>query len=61
MAHFTAQHTFGLFKMVMAIGSSRKSFDCAVVFHEFDLVGMEIEGGMMMIGTMGVTAGILIS
>ena len=60
MAYFTAQHTLRLSKMVTAIVSSCKSFVCTMVFHAFGLVHMEIRGGMM-IGMIGVIAGILIS
>ena len=60
MAYFTARHTFRLLKMAAAIGSSCKLFFCMMVFHSFDLMGMEVGGGVM-ICTMGVIAGILIS
>ena len=60
MVYFTAQYTFCLLKLVAAISSSYKSFICMMVFHVFHLVDIEIGGGMI-ISTMGVIAGILIS
>ena len=42
MAYFTALQTFGLSKMVAAIGSSCKLSFCTMVFHVVDLMGMEI-------------------
>ena len=60
MAYFTALVIFNPLKMIAAIGSYCKLFACMRVFRAFDLVVMEIRGWML-IGWIGVTAGILTS
>ena len=42
MASSTALHTFGLSKMVAAVGSCCKLLSCMMVFHAVDVVDMEI-------------------